>query len=480
MKPPAKNPMRRRRGPPRQAGPSAWRAAPAAGSTEGRQSQDAAEAPARKGIAPGATALAAAAQALDAVVREGGCTAETALQQLDIDAADRGAVRAIHAGALRWYLRLAPLVDGLLEPGQRMPAQVRAVLTCALHQIEYSRAPAASVVNIAVDAVRVLGRENAAGFVNALLRRYLRERDELVARVDRSEAARLAHPRWLLKALRAAWPEHADAIIEANNETPPMVLRVNLARTTREDAMKMLSEAGIESVPGGGDASVVLAEPRDVQALPGFEAGLVSVQDAGAQRAALLLDAQPGERVLDACAAPGGKTGHILERCDGRLDLTAVDLDATRLERVRENLARLGCSAKLIAADLLSDGWWDGEPFDRILLDAPCSGTGVIRRHPDIKLLRRPEDIDRFAAAQLALLTRCAGLLKPGGRLVYATCSVLPAENGVVVDRFLRRHPGFRRLGPDISIPSTPRSAGPAALTDGFHYACLTRGDKNE
>jgi 16S rRNA (cytosine967-C5)-methyltransferase len=434
--------------------------------------------PARRGIAPGANALAAAAQALDAVVREGGCTAETALQQLTVDAADCGAVRAIHAGALRWYLRLAPLVDGLLEPGQRVPPLVRAVLICALHQIEYSRAPAASVVNIAVDAVRVLGRDHAAGFVNALLRRYLRERDALVARVDLREPARLAHPRWLLQAIRNAWPQaEAEAIIAANNETPPMVLRVNLARTTREQAIDLLAAAGISAVPGFGDASLVLAKPRDVQDLPGFEQGLVSVQDAGAQRAAVLLDPQPGERVLDACAAPGGKSGHLLERCDGRLDLTAVDIDAARLARVRENLARLGYTAKLIAADLTCGDWWDGEPFDRILLDAPCSGTGVIRRHPDIKLLRRPADIDRFATTQLALLTRCAALLRPGGRLLYATCSVLPAENCAVVDRFLRRHPGFTRLGDDIVIPTTPRSHGPAALTDGFYYACLVRGD---
>ncbi len=426
--------------------------------------------------APGAVALAAAAQALDAVVREGGCTAEVALQQQQVDAADRGAVRAIHSGTLRWYLRLAPLVETLLQPGQRMPPAVRAVLTCALHQIEYSRAPAASVVNIAVDAVRVLGRDSAAGFVNALLRRYLRERDALVARIDRSEPARLAHPRWLLKALRQAWPERAEQIITANNEAPPMTLRVNLARRSREQALQDLAAAGIEAGPGAGESSLVLAQPRDVQSLPGFAEGLLSVQDAGAQQAAALLDAQPGERVLDACAAPGGKTGHILERCAGPLHLTALDIDAARLERVRENLVRLGHEAQLVAADLLVDDWWDGVPFDRILLDAPCSGTGVIRRHPDIKLLRRADDIDAFAATQLALLERCAALLKEGGRLVYATCSVLPAENAEVVGRFLRRHPGFTRERPDVSLPTTPRSAGAAALTDGFHYACLKKG----
>lgn len=410
------------------------------------------------------------------MVREGGCTAEAALQQVNIAPADRAAVRAIHSGTLRWYLRLAPLVETLLKPGQRMPPAVRAVLTCALHQIEYSRAPPASAVNIAVDAVRVLGRDSAAGFVNALLRRYLREREALVARIDRSEPARLAHPRWLLKALRQAWPQQVGQIIEANNESPPMILRVNLARTTREAALQRLLDAGIEAQAGAAEAALVLLQPCDVQALPGFDAGELSVQDAGAQQAAVLLDARRGERVLDACAAPGGKSGHILERCEGELELTALDIDAARLERVGSNLARLGYAAKLVTADLLAPGWWDGMLFDRILLDAPCSGTGVIRRHPDIKLLRRADDIDAFAATQLALLARCAELLREGGRLVYATCSVLPAENAEVVDRFLRRHPHFRRTSPDISLPTSPRSADAAALTDGFHYACLERG----
>lgn len=430
----------------------------------------------RDAFAPGARVLAAAAQALEAVVREGGCTAESALLQLQPDAADRGAVRAILSGTLRWYLRLAPVRDALLSPGKRMAPPVAAVLVAALHQIEYSRAPPASVVNIAVDAVRVLGQPGASGFVNALLRRFLRERDAVLARVDRSEPARLAHPRWLLKALRGAWPGEADAIIAANNELPPMTLRVNLSRGTREAMRGQLAAAGIEAAEGAGETSLVLARAVDVQALPGFAAGLVSVQDAGAQQAAVLLDAQPGERVLDACAAPGGKTGHLLERCAGRLELTALDNDPARLARVAENLARLGYEARLVAADLRATDWWDGRPFDRILLDAPCSGTGVIRRHPDIKLLRRADDIPGFAALQLELLARCAELLQDGGRLLYATCSVLPMENGEVVERFLRRHDGFRRIHPDVTILPRPRAAGPAALTDGFHYACLQKG----
>ena len=428
--------------------------------------------------APGATVLATAARALEAVVRSGGCTAEVALQQLDIDPAERGAVRALHSGTLRWYLRLAPLVDALLQPGQRMAPPVAAALTVALHQIEYSRARPESVVNIAVDAVRLLGHANAAGFANALLRRYLRERTALVAQVERSEPARLAHPRWLLRALRAAWPDAAESIVAANNEQPALVLRVNLAREPRAAALARLVAAGIEAEAGATPASIVLQQPQDVRNLPGFSAGLLSVQDAGAQRAAELLDAQPGQCVLDACAAPGGKTGHILERCAGRLELTALDNDPARLERVRENLERLGYAAQAITADLLADGWWDGRPFDRILLDVPCSGTGVIRRHPEIKLLRRADDSAGFAATQLLLLERCAALLAPGGRLVYATCSILPQENHEVIERFLARHAGFRRIQPDAQLLPQPRQAGAAQLTDGFYYACLTTGEE--
>jgi 16S rRNA (cytosine967-C5)-methyltransferase len=325
-----------------------------------------------------------------------------------------------------------------------------------------------------VDAVRALGEARASGFTNALLRRYLREREALAARFERSEPTRLAHPRWLLKALRSAWPADFERIVAANNEQPPLALRVNLARNTREEALAELAAAGVKAEAGAAASSIILAQGLDVTTLQGFNEGRFSVQDAGAQRAAELLDARPGERVLDACAAPGGKTGHILERCGGGLDLTALDADPARLERVRENLARLGLQAQLVAADLNAADWWDGRPFDRILLDAPCSGTGVIRRHPDIKILRRADDIAGFATAQLQMLERCASLLKPGGRVVYATCSVLPQENQELVARFLRRQPGFRLDAEEQLLPS-PRAAGAATVTDGFYYACLTK-----
>jgi 16S rRNA (cytosine967-C5)-methyltransferase len=430
----------------------------------------------KAGFAPGATALASAAEALEAVVREGGCTAEEALQRITLRPEDRAAVRAIHTGTLRWYLRLAPALDALLKPGQKMHPLVHAVLCCALHQVEYSRAPAASAVNIAVDAARVLGQGSASGFVNALLRRFLRERDAIMAHIDKGDASALAHPRWLLRKIRAAWPDAAEQILTANNESPPMTLRVNLARTTRDAQLALLAAQGVPGSPGLCATTIVLEQPMEVNALPGFAEGLVSVQDAGAQHAAELLDAQPGERVLDACAAPGGKTCHILERTPGLAELVALDCDASRLDRVQQNLTRLGLSATLKVADLLAVGWWDGRPFDRILLDAPCSGTGVIRRHPDIKLLRRQEDIAGFAATQLAMLSRCAGMLKPGGLLLYATCSILLAENTEVVERFLREYPGFRRMGADWHVLPTPRAMGATAMTDGFYYARLKMG----
>jgi len=426
---------------------------------------------ARTAHAPGSAALADAARAL-AVVIEEGCTAEEALQRLELAAGERAAVRAIHSGTLRWYLRLAPALDALLQPGQRMAPMVHALLVTALHQLEYSRAAEHSVVNIAVDAARLLGQRGASGFVNALLRRFLRERAALCAHVDRSETAAAAHPAWLLAELRAQYPDALQSVLAANNENPPMTLRVNLARISRDQLQQRLAEQDIAAVPGATDTSLMLERACDVAALPGFAEGLVSVQDAGAQHAAVLLDAQPGMRVLDACAAPGGKSGHILERCPDA-QLTAVDVDSARLERVADNLRRLHLTAELVRADLLSDGWWDGRPFDRILLDVPCSGTGVIRRHPDIKLLRRPADIDGFARQQGALLARVAGMLAPGGRLLYATCSVLRAENQSVVNGFLAASPAFTRAQDDLQLLPAPRAAGPGALTDGFYYACL-------
>ena len=436
--------------------------------------------------------MAASAAALARVV-DHGSIAEDALAHVDPPAAQRAAVRAILAGSLRWYLRLAPAIDSLLKvPGRRPQPVLHALLVVAAHQVLYSRAPAESAVNIAVDAARSLGFPGAAGFVNAVLRRLVREGDALFAMVDRSRAAAAAHPKWLLQAFEQAYGERAGDILAANNEHPPMTLRVDLTRGTREDCIAALAAAGIAAVPGIVPSAVVLEEPVGVESLPGFAEGRVSVQDAGAQVAAWLLDAQPGERVLDACAAPGGKTGQLLEHTAGLAEVVALDSAPLRLKRVAANLERLRREATLVCADFTAQPvWWDGRPFDRILLDAPCSATGVIRRHPDIKLLRRAADIAGFAEQQLALLRRALPLLKPGGLLVYATCSLLPEENRGVVERLLAEDWGSLKLlkardlvapplvprgDGDVQLLPRRRDAGPGAATDGFYYACLTSG----
>ncbi len=427
--------------------------------------------------------LAGAARAVTAVLDEG-LSADAALAA-PLHEPQRAAINAVTLGTLRWYLRLAPAVLPLLaRPGMQTDARLRSLLVCGAHQLEYSAHAPSTTVAAAVDAARYLGLDRAAGLVNAVLRRFLRERDTLLAAVDRNLAARHAHPDWLVEALRAAWPDELESILAANNTHPPLCLRVDTSRISIADYLQELAANGTpgEAVPAVATA-LTLAVPVPVALLPGFEAGRVSVQDPSAQLAALWLAPRPGERVLDACAAPGGKTGALLEAAGGPIALTALDSDAERLTRVADNLRRLGREARLVHAGLgAAPDWWDGVPFDAILLDAPCSGTGVIRRHPDIKLLRRPGDIAEFAARQGALLRACWPLLRPGGRLLYATCSVLPAENAAVVAGLLTAQPDARELPPPGGVPDAtlrPCFPGwqrlPGAAGDGFYYACLTK-----
>ncbi|GAC1457088.1 MAG: 16S rRNA (cytosine(967)-C(5))-methyltransferase RsmB [Steroidobacteraceae bacterium] len=434
---------------------------------------------------PGAAALAGAAQALDSVLSYG-CSAEAALGAFDT-AADRAAIRAISLGTIRWYLRLAPALEPLLSRPSAVSAPVAALLCVAAHQIEYSRNAPEATVHAAVDAVRILKSDRAAGFVNAVLRRFVRERAALFARADQSEARRWAHPAWLIEKLKSAWPAQYGTILAANNAHPPMTLRLDLSRISRVLYLEQLSAAGIESLPNQWiDSAVTLKRPVAVSVLPGFMEGNVSVQDAGAQLAARLLDVRAGMRVLDACAAPGGKTGHLLERAAPGVTVTALDIDAARVSRIDENLKRLRRQAQLIVADASKpETFWDGKPFDRILVDAPCSSTGVLRRHPDIKLLRRPGDIAQFAAGQLAILEAAAGMLAPGGRLLYCTCSVLPEENEALLGRWLADQPGMLAadmpraadLAPGASdrLPGVQLLPGAEAGTDGFYYACLEK-----
>jgi 16S rRNA (cytosine967-C5)-methyltransferase len=440
--------------------------------------------PRRTRHAPGAETLAAAALAVHAVVFDGR-SADVALEAAH-ERTDRAAVRAIALGTFRWYLRLAPALAPLVNrPFDELAPRLAALLVTAAHQIEYSRGAPETQVHLAVDASRIVGEGRASGVVNAVLRRFVAERARLLAGVDADLAQRHAHPRWLSDALFEAWPEQAESILAANNEHPPMVLRLDSVQTNAEEFLRSWRALGRDAhaVPWRDDA-IVLERPVAVQVLPGFDAGAVSVQDCGAQLAALLLDARSGMRVLDACAAPGGKTLHIAQRTPGLAELVAADDDPQRLARVRENLARAGRDAVLLTADLRSrPESLAPESFDRVLVDAPCSATGVIRRHPDIKLLRRATDIESFASTQRAILATAFELLRPGGRLVYCTCSVLPAENEAVVSRFMRGEPRAELAGWPEGLAQPPglqqREAGWQLLpggeagTDGFYYACL-------
>lgn len=415
-----------------------------------------------------------------------GRSADDALTPFDA-VKDRSAIRAITLGTTRWYLRITAVLDRLLERPEKLSTEVRALLATALHQLEYSRNPAHATVDAAVDAVRALRQERAAGLVNGVLRRFIREKEELLKSVDESIAARTAHPQWLVDAIQTAWPWRAESILMANNGHPPMVLRVDLSRTSVDDVIAELAKTGVEAKALPWAASAVqLAQAVSVSDLPGFAEGKVSVQDAAAQLAAPLLDAKPGMRVLDACAAPGGKTGHLLEHTPGLAEVVAVDIEERRFGRVRENLERLGRKATLIAADVSRpDDWWNGKRFDRILVDAPCSSTGVIRRHPDIKILRRPTDLNALATTQRAILDACFRMLAPGGRLIYATCSVLPAENQAVLADFLAKHHRNAKSVPATLAAQVPEAEltphgvqllpGAEAGTDGFHYACVEK-----
>ena len=385
---------------------------------------------------------------------------------------ERGLLRALAYDSIRWYLRLDALLDRLLaRPGQKLEPDVRALAIVGLCQLLYTEIPAHAAVAETVEAARQLGHPRAAGFINAILRRCQREHTQLTAQIDRDVAIRTAHPRWLVDALEADWGEQAAAILAANNQRPPFWVRVNRRRTSGAQYRARLAASGIAVADSMyDDEALLLADAMDVADLPGFAEGEVSIQDAAAQLGARLVAPRPGDRVLDACAAPGGKTGHLLELQPELAQLVAVDVSSERLTRIADNLRRLGMSATLVAGDAGEPAaWWDGRPFERILLDVPCSATGVIRRHPDIKLLRRPDDIAALADRQLQLLRASWALLAPGGRLVYASCSALQAETAEVVQAFIATGAPVREAAPSVRI-----AAGTAGM-DGFYYACLEK-----
>lgn len=445
--------------------------------------------------------LLACAQLVDAVER--GSSLSSALPRQAAagrwDPSRRGAAQALTFGVLRHLGTARGWLDRL-HPEPLQPALLRELLHAALvlllpqPPVHYA---AHTVVDQAVEACKHTPRlRRAAGLVNALLRRALRAPELLERAIAASPEARWNHPPWWIDALRLAHPQQWEPMLEVAQRPPAMTLRVNRRRLTRADYAERLARVGLAAAAPSDprlDQALILSQPTPVERLPGFDAGWVSVQDAAAQHAAMLLDVQPGMRVLDACAAPGGKTAHILERCD--CDLLALDKDPQRLQRVDATLRRLGLAAHLQAADAGQPGeWWDGRRFDRILLDAPCSASGIERRHPDIRWLRRPDDIAALARAQAALLDALWPLVAPGGKLLYVTCSVFPQEGEAQATRFLARHPDAiaspapGQLLPQESLPLTapggedspPGPAGAAtppapASQDGFFYALFTR-----
>ncbi len=387
-------------------------------------------------------------------------------------------------GTLRWEPRLQAILKLLMDkPLKTKDSDIQSLLLLGLYQLAYMDIPAHAAVSETVAVTALLKKGWAKGLVNAVLRRFQREHKALEQRFEADPVAASAHPAWLLKLLQQAWPEQWQAIVNANNQRPPMTLRVNRRRISRDDYLQKLRAEGLNAILSShAPDALILERPVNVEQLPGFAHGEVSVQDSAAQLAALLVAPRAGMRVLDACAAPGGKTSHLLEICSD-VELIALDIEEKRLKRVKENLHRLGLDATLIAADASSADWWDGTPFDRILLDAPCSASGVIRRHPDIKLLREPDDIPRLAALQAAILENLWSMLAPGGMLVYATCSVLPQENTGQLANFLANHDDAREQ-PIVADWGTAAGVGRQILPDqdgmdGFFYACIEKGDNN-
>jgi 16S rRNA (cytosine967-C5)-methyltransferase len=311
------------------------------------------------------------------------------------------------------------------------------------------------------------------GLVNGSLRRFLRERDAIMDGLANNGEATWNHPSWWVRRLRIDYPDSWQDLLRTANRQAPLTLRANRRKMSRDAVLAEFNEQGIAVAPAGDDGIVVL-QPRPVQQLPGFAEGWWSVQDAGAQLAAPLLQVKDGMRVLDACAAPGGKTAHLLEQAD--IDLLAIDVDATRLRRVDENLARLGLTARTLAADIADvDAWWDGKPFDAVLADVPCSASGIVRRHPDIRWLRREEDVTRTAVLQARLADALWRVVAPGGKLLYVTCSIFPAEGARQAEAFLTRHPDATRLPAPGQLLPSPVSAPPGEQHDGFFYALFAK-----
>lgn len=407
-----------------------------------------------------------------------------AFTELPKDQRELGLIKMLCFGVLRWYLRLDSISKQLLsKPLKAKDSDIKLLLLIGLFQILYLDTPHHVAVSQTVEATRSLGKPWATELINAVLRNFIRQSTIIQPKIDQAPSALYSHPDWLIAKIQHAWPEQWESILVANNQYPPLHLRVNQCKSTRTDYLKRLHQQNLEAeaLPYC-DTAILLKTPQDVHLLPGFSDGLFSVQDDAAQLAAGLLDLRPQQRILDACAAPGGKTTHIAEMCGDVAEIAAIDSVASRLDRAKDNWRRLALTTPItwITEDVEKTGlWWNGQLFDRILLDAPCSATGVIRRHPDIKWLRMEQDIQVLSQQQLRLLNALWPLLKPGGLLLYVTCSVLPEENNQVIAQFRKTHLEAKEkvISASWGIPCEHGRQilpGVGGL-DGFYYACMEK-----
>lgn len=430
-----------------------------------------------------------AAKCCYAVIDQGRSLSDELPKQQDkLIGKDKGLLQEMCYGVLRYLPELENDVRHLMQKPLKGKQRVfHFLLLVGVYQIRYMRIPDHAAVSETVAATSVLKNRHMKALVNAVLRGFLRTLEaesKQTHKIDNSlpDPIKYNHPGWFIKKVQQGYPEQWQAILEANQQRPPMWLRANQQHHTSEQYQALLNEANIDiAIIEPNSHAISLVKPIDVAKLPGFDEGWVSVQDAAAQQAARLLDCQPNDVVLDCCAAPGGKTCHILEQTPTIASMTAIDIEESRLTRVHENLERLHLSANVIAADAASKAWWSGEQFDRILLDAPCSGTGVIRRHPDIKWLRKADDIDKLVILQQQILDNIWSLLKPGGTLVYATCSILPEENCQQISRFIAQNQDVQliAISPD-NADTDEQAVGWQLLPDdknmdGFYYAKLLK-----
>lgn len=405
-----------------------------------------------------------------------------------VGVAETALYKELAYGTLRWFHELNSIVSQLLDkPLKNKDQDIGLLLLMGIYQLKHLSVSEHAVLSETVEVAREIKKDWATGLVNAILRNYQRNRKKIETQLAGNEVAAYSHPRWLIKLIKSSWPDDWQAVLQANNQRPPMFIRVNSQKISRQGYLAELEKNNISAeIATHATFGLHVTQPVPVDRLPGFFQGHASVQDAAAQLAAELLQIENGQRVLDACAAPGGKTCHVLQLCPGLEKLVAVDVDEARLNQVRDNLARLGLDStdgvvELVQADMSDTqaAGWQGEKFDRILLDAPCSATGVIRRHPDIKLLRKPGDISGLVELQSGVLQSAWRQLKPGGRLVYATCSILPQENTLQMEQFLAQHADAKEKIIDAAW-GRPCRIGRQILPgegnmDGFYYACIEK-----